>query len=104
MEEGTYGTIRALLRMFERNRVKVRYAYLGVALSLLRIPYPRQRHHYFCSQFVAEVLQHSRAVRLEKKSTRTFPGDFRYLPGVRLRFQGNMQSMLHYMKQPTPIG
>ena len=44
------------------------YSMLGVIFCLLRIPHKRRRK-YFCSQFVAEMLQLSGAVKLKKHSS-----------------------------------
>jgi inositol transport system substrate-binding protein len=48
------------------------YSRLGVILCLLRIPH-KFENSYFCSQFVAEVLARSGAVRLKKKESLYLP-------------------------------
>lgn len=99
VSERVYQRVQKLLLHFVEKKHSLRYTKFGLVLSVLRIPYQR-RHHYFCSHFVAEILTRSRAARLHKHSALYLPGDFRSLPGIRLRFQGNMQSMLHHFAQP----
>lgn len=95
VSDKAYQAIKKLLESFVEKKDDMRYNKLGVALSMLHIPY-RRKHHYFCSQFVAAVLKHTQVARLKKDSALYHPGDFESLPGIRLCFQGNLQSMLHH--------
>lgn len=85
-----YGKVKHLLEHFAARKNQMHYSNLGVVLSLMRIPFKRP-YHYFCSQFVAEVLMLSRAAKLKKSSTLYLPGDLRKLAGVQLVFHGNMR-------------
>lgn len=97
-----YAAVKRVLQIFLMNKGHLHYTRLGVFFCLLRIPH-RQKNHYFCSQFVAEVLKHSRAARLRASTTLYRPGDFRHLPGMRLHFQGTLQSMLiRFQLAPRP--
>ena len=69
-------------------------AELGVAFGLLHIPFVR-KYRYFCSQFVAEILEKANAVHLPKLSALCFPRDLAKLPGKVLVFQGNLQTFLN---------
>lgn len=100
--ETVYETVKRLLMLFQDNKPTLRYARLGVALSLLRIPYKR-KHHYFCSQFVAELLEYCQVMRLKKNSALYHPGDFRHVPGMRLYFQGNMRDMMTHFQLRLPM-
>lgn len=98
--EQVYQTIKRLLALFQENKTTMRYAKIGVALSLMRIPYKR-RNEYFCSQFVAELLDHCQAIQLQKNSALFHPGDFRRMPGMHLHFQGNLRDMMtHFSLAP----
>lgn len=79
--------------MFVKNKCSLHYTRLEVDLSLLKIPYNR-KYHYFCSQFVADILKQSQAVELKKDITLYLPGDFKSITEVQLNFQGNLQSMI----------
>ena len=93
VSEEVYGSIKAIIRTFVEKKELLRYSRLGLILSLFHISLGH-RNHYFCSQFVAEVLQYSRAAYLKKDSTLYLPGDFRNLQGVRKIFQGDLNGML----------
>ena len=58
-----------------------RFNSLGLLLCWLHIRWQRRRH-YFCSQFVSEVLEKSGAVDLPKDSTLMHPSDYTTLPGL----------------------
>ena len=55
---------------------------LGLLLCWLRIRWQRRRH-YFCSQFVSEVLEKSGAMELPKHSTLMHPNDYTRLEELR---------------------
>lgn len=93
VSEKTYCTVKEMLERCVKHRSSFQYSKLGVVLCLLRIPFKRQ-HHYFCSQFVAEILMKAQAVRLKKNSTLYHPGDFQNMPGMRLYFQGDLKSFM----------
>ncbi len=102
VSDTVYHSIRDLLLRYTENPCDFRYTRLGIALTLLHIPYKR-KNAYFCSHFVADVLEQGNAVCLYKDSTKYLPGDLRKLPGMRLNYQGNMQSMLqHFGILPCP--
>ena len=56
-----------------------RFNSLGLLLCWMHIRWQRRRH-YFCSQFVSEVLQKSGALELPKPSTLMHPSDYAELP------------------------
>ena len=60
-----YQAIRRRIREIRRNRAAYRYTRLGVFCCILQIPF-RWRNHYFCSQFIAELLRESGAVPLKQ--------------------------------------
>lgn len=58
-----------------RIQIPDRYTRFGVLCCALHIPLHWKRH-YFCSQFVAELLEHSGAVALTKSSSLFLPNHF----------------------------
>ncbi len=68
------------------------YNCLGVLLCKLELAHQRQ-HHYFCSQFVADLLQRSGALEFSKAASLVQPGDFLYLPQLQLRYQGQLNQL-----------
>ena len=89
----TYQLVKKQLEVCVENKNSIQYSKLGVVLCLLRIPF-RRKYHYFCSQFVAEILKNAQAAQLKKDATLYHPGDFRHMPGMRLHFQGNLQGFM----------
>ena len=66
-----------------------RFNSLGLLLCALHIRWKRRRH-YFCSQFVSEVLQKSGSLDLPKRSTLMHPNDYTSLPQLRCLYQGRL--------------
>ena len=87
--EQTYREISALLSGFVENKPLLRYNRLGVVLGLLHIARKRE-NHYFCSQFVAEILRQGQAVQLSKDSALYFPKDFEKIREARELFRGDL--------------
>ncbi len=88
--EKQYAAVRRVLACFEARKQRYRYARLGALLSLLHIPF-RQRNHYFCSQFVAEVLRRGEVSEVSVRTARYLPWDLPQLPGFSLLFAGDLQ-------------
>lgn len=59
-----YEKVVELINAFQENRFEWKYSTLGVILCVLQIPHKRAKH-YFCTQFVAEVLQKARIAELK---------------------------------------
>lgn len=87
-----YQKAKQMLQKFVSNRANLRYSYLGLLLSLIRIP-SRWKGRYFCSHFVAELLQRCNATRLKKRSTLYLPKDFQKMNGLKMVFQGDLLRM-----------
>lgn len=66
-----------------------RFNSLGLLLCWMHIRWQRRRH-YFCSQFVSEVLQKSGALELPKPSTLMHPSDYAELPELRCLYRGTL--------------
>ena len=96
VSEEAYCRIKRILEYFIEFRELLHYSRFAVTMSLLRIPYKRDRFGFFCSQFVAHVLQHSGEVKLKKKSNRYLSCDLRKLSGVKLNYQGNLKTMIDH--------
>ena len=87
-----YNKAKQIIQKFITNKATLRYSYLGLLLSLIRIPSHHQGH-YFCSHFVAELLQRSNATRLKKRSTLYLPKDLQKMNGLKMVFQGDLMRM-----------
>ena len=69
-----------------------RFNSLGLLLCAFHIRWNRRRH-YFCSQFVSEVLQKSGSLDLPKHSTLMRPNDYAALPQLRCLYQGRLAGL-----------
>ena len=98
VSEKVYSRIKEILQYYVANKGIIRYAKLGLVMSLLRIPHEPFAYCYFCSEFVANVLQCSGAAELKKKSTCCFSDDLKQLPGMKLHFQGNLKTMIRHFE------
>ncbi|MDD3509613.1 MAG: hypothetical protein PHY27_14595, partial [Parabacteroides sp.] len=67
-----YALLQNRIQEKENNREELSYSRVGVVLCLLQIPL-KIRDRYFCSQFVAEMLQQTKSVRLEKRASLYLP-------------------------------
>lgn len=75
VSDQAYENMKTALAKFQRNRDSLSYTRLGVLFCILRIPF-RWNRHYFCSQFVAELLLRSGALNLRWPPTLYLPNHF----------------------------
>lgn len=75
VSEETYERIQRKLTYFIMHREELRYTRLGVFLCLLHIPF-RWEKHFFCSQFVALMLEGSLEFPLCRAAALYLPGHF----------------------------
>lgn len=90
-----YSRLKAVIKEFELNKHKYRYNLLGliyVAFNLDR----KRRDHYFCSQFVAEVIQRSGIYDFKKPSNLITVKDFAQIPNISLVFEGFTQNVYRW--------
>ncbi|MBQ8617736.1 MAG: hypothetical protein IJ418_09550 [Clostridia bacterium] len=64
VSEDAYAKLTRSIQHFIDHREEFCYTRLGAILCFLRIPF-KWKGHYFCSQFVAEVLTRAGAIRLK---------------------------------------
>lgn len=101
VSDRVYRAVKRLIYHFQTVKPTLSYTNFGVVCSLLHVPYRRHRS-YFCSQFVAYALGSTGAVRLKKQVPLYLPGDVSRLPGLKLRFRGNMYQMAQMFRLPVP--
>lgn len=89
VEDRVYAAIeRRVRRMYELRR---RYHYNLLGLLYNYAGRTRSRaHRYFCSEFVADTLQRTGALRLGIPPAQVRPSDFTGLPELRLVYQGGI--------------
>lgn len=69
-----------------------RFNSLGLLLCWMHIRWQRRRH-YFCSQFVSEVLEKSGSMQLPKYSTLMHPNDYTRLEQLRCVYEGPLAGL-----------
>lgn len=94
VSEEIYDEICIILKKHESKANYYKYSKLGVALCLLHIGH-KIRHRYFCSQFVAEILQMSDVIQAKKSSSLYLPDDFMKMKELDLCYCGNLDGMLN---------
>lgn len=75
ISDTAYQMIREKIQRFMEEKDTYSYTRLGVLCCICRIPFQWEKH-YFCSQFVAELLEQSGAVELKKTSSLFLPNHF----------------------------
>ncbi len=71
-----YDKIKQKIDRFQQNRKEYQYNRIGVFLCIIHLPVLKREKYYFCSEFVAELLEDSGAVTLKKKPALYFPNHF----------------------------
>lgn len=74
ISDEAYDNIKECIEQMKIHRSEFQYTRIGVLFCILRIPF-KWNHHYFCSQFVAEIMMDSGAVKLKKKPQLYLPND-----------------------------
>lgn len=108
VEDEAYYNARHMVKHMMSRRKTYGFNIIGLFLCRLNIPL-RRRRHYFCSQFVSEVLKRSNAVKLPKDTGLMRPADYTKMPELTLIFKGNMKQLVHSRKMlqaqnPLKIG
>lgn len=89
ISELQYRLLKAELDRFINADVRYGYNLLGMFGFMVNRPIVR-KNSYFCSQFVAEVLQNSGIHLVDKDASLTAPNDFRLSEQVQLVYEGNL--------------
>ena len=100
VSNNVYDVIKNTLNKFKKIKNDLKYTKLGVILCVLHIPY-NKKNKYFCSHFVATILNSCNVLKLNKNSSLYLPKDFAKIPNIKLKFQGNLKQMINrYKLQP----
>lgn len=93
VSDEVYNAAKQEVQKMMLKRTSYRFSVLGLVLCRLNIPYHR-KHHFFCSQFVSEILSRSRALRLPKDTALMRPNDYTTIPELFCRFRGQLNELL----------
>lgn len=90
-----YMKLRSEIEIFNRNKDAYSYNYLGLIGAAFNIPV-RSKYRYFCSQFVAYILEKSGIYIFDKNYALIKPGDIRINPYLETIYQGKLSEYRIY--------
>lgn len=93
VSEDVYRSLRRRLSAMYAQREAYRYNLLGTLACYFNLPLQRRRR-YFCSQFVADLLEDCGAVDLPKPPALLRPADLCHIQGLRPVHRGFLEGIL----------
>ncbi|HCW73894.1 MAG TPA: hypothetical protein DHM90_08975 [Clostridiaceae bacterium] len=82
-----YDSLKAELARFQNEADKYHYNLIGLVGAKFGIPLKR-KHHYFCSQFVSELLINSKIYDIDKEPEIISPSDLYSVSNMELLYEG----------------
>lgn len=93
--EEQYKRLQSEIEIFNRNKNSYSYNYLGLIGAAFNIPV-RSKYRYFCSQFVAYILEKSGIYIFDKNYALVKPKDIRINPYLETIYQGKLSKYRLY--------
>lgn len=93
VSDDVYQTAQAEVQNIIDNADDYSFNIWGLLLCRLNIPFHR-KGHFFCSQFVGEILQRSQALELPKDTSLMRPVDYMKIPELDCRYRGWLRDLL----------
>ncbi|ROR26303.1 hypothetical protein EDD66_10825 [Mobilisporobacter senegalensis] len=90
-----YDRLKSEVEVFKRNRDKYSYNFLGIVGVMIHKPI-NSKNRYFCSQFVAHILEKSGIKLFNKSSALVRPFDIRICPKLKKIYQGKLVDYRDY--------
>lgn len=87
VSEEQYRTIQNNIKVFEDKKDDYRYNFLGLIGYLLRVEIERE-NAYFCSQFIATIMEDTGLFELKQPFCFVTPTDIRQQKGMELMYEG----------------
>lgn len=97
-----YSKARAEVDFFMEHIDDYKFSVLGVIACKLGIKWTR-KNKYFCSQFVAEILNRSGAVKLPKEPSLMHPRDYQSLPNIEKLYEGTIGDIKQKIKETVTL-
>ncbi len=92
VSDEVYDLARQEVNEILKNADEYHYNIIGLLLCRMQISLNRE-HHFFCSQFVSEVLDRSNALHLPKAASLMSPSDYMKLPELKCCFEGYIDEL-----------
>jgi inositol transport system substrate-binding protein len=102
IDDSVYDKINVKITEMMMDYERYRYNIIGLFACYFGIPYNR-RHHFFCSQFVARLLDEAEAVDLPKDANLIKPTDFCLLPELTTLYQGKLKHLKKQIKENLAV-
>lgn len=93
VDNDRYDMAKEVARKLTMNQ-NYRFNIIGLILCRLNIKFSRH-NHYFCSQFVGDVLGRSQALELPKHPTLMRPADYMKLPVLNCKYTGTIRGLAY---------
>lgn len=90
-----YDSLKTEVEIFKLNRDKYSYNFLGIVGVMIQKPI-NSENRYFCSQFVAHILDKSGIKLFNKSSALVRPFDIRMCPKLKKIYQGKLVDYRDY--------
>lgn len=90
VSDEVYDRVRFEVQMIMAMEDQYHFNIMGLLLCHFNIPL-RRDYHFFCSQFVSEVLERSNALALPKETSLMRPGDYLEMPELLCCFKGRIK-------------
>ena len=101
VSRGAYRRARQKVEKMLENQLDYHYSIKGLALCRLGIEEEREGH-YFCSQFVGEVLEDSGVCALPKPPSLMRPQDYASLPQGQCLYEGSLYRLSELSRAGKP--
>jgi len=93
VDETDYQKITQQIKGMEATKHMYKYNFIGLIGFILHIEMKRKKA-FFCSQFVATVLQQSKQFQFGKRACFVTPADIRNYQGMRVIYRGKLEDYL----------
>jgi hypothetical protein len=97
-----YKEIEERVRTFEMQPEQYSYSFLGTVLCYFNVPHAI-KNKYFCSQFVAEILNETRALPLDKNPSLYHPSDFLKEANLEVYYEGTIKELTQFLEENSNI-
>lgn len=98
VENEAFYKAKSHVKLMMKHSDSYRFNIYGLFLCKINIPLKR-KHHYFCSQFVSEVLKESNAIRLPKAASLMRPVDYTTLPELNEIYTGSIGGLVNFLSR-----
>ncbi len=92
VEDHKFEALEQMIRYFIKNRRKYRYNLIGLFGVMLKVPLKR-KNKFFCTQFVATMLQNNNIHDFGKELSLVTPHDFYKIPELVMIYEGRLSEL-----------